>query len=267
MGADHQGHLGWCVDRADLTGTPSRGGCPWDIGGEERPLAQAPGGDNGKDGCDPGLFAVRRTAFPVWTRLLDVSVNPHQQGYVSQTPWPASGLGWGRAVSESMSPCGPHTCVCVCVCAASHLLSSRWESKSALISLFTQRSPPCRAGPEGGSVAWWVSTQAGLHHSPALSPTPGDNLAASQVWGKRAGDNESKMLSAAPGARSVLRPDRKLLSLLAVVVESWQREDKAPGEEAPLLPISANAETSNDQTQVPAAFPALPAQGAKRTRN
>ena len=77
-GADHQGHLGWCVDRADLIGTPSRGGYPWDIGREERPLVQAPGGDNRKEGCDPGLFAVKRTAFPVWTRLLDVSVNPHQ---------------------------------------------------------------------------------------------------------------------------------------------------------------------------------------------
>lgn len=214
--------LSWCADRADLIGTTSWGGCPWDIGGEERPLAQAPGGDNGKEGCDPGLFAVRRTAFPVWTRLLDVSVNPHQQGYVSQTPWPAWGLGggWRRAVSEFMSPCGPHICVCLCVCvrAPSHLLSSRRESQSELISLFAQRSPPCRAGPEGGSVAWWVSTQAGIHHSPALSPAPGDNQAASQVWEKRAGDNESKMLSTAPGARSALRPDRKLLSLLAVVV-------------------------------------------------
>ena len=86
--------------------------------------------------------------------------------------------GWGGG-GRCLSPC-PHVahtcvcvCVCVCVCAASHLLSSRWESKSELISLFTQRSPPCRAGPEGGSVAWWVSTQAGIHHSPALSPTPG----------------------------------------------------------------------------------------------
>ena len=114
---DTWAYSSWCADRADLTGTASWGGCPWDIGGEERPSAQAPGADNGKEGCDPGLFAVRRTAFPVWTRLLAVSVNPHQQGYVSQTPWPAWGLGEGGG-GRCLSSCPrvAHTLVCVSVC-------------------------------------------------------------------------------------------------------------------------------------------------------
>ena len=114
---DTWAYSSWCADRADLTGTASWGGCPWDIGGEERPSAQAPGADNGKEGCDPGLFAVRRTAFPVWTRLLAVSVNPHQQGYVSQTPWPAWGLGEGGG-GRYLSSCPrvAHTLVCVSVC-------------------------------------------------------------------------------------------------------------------------------------------------------
>ena len=48
------------------------------------------------------------------------------------------------------------------------------------------------------------------------------------MWEKKAGDNASKMLSTAPGTRSALRPDRKLLLLLAVVVQSWQLRRSAP---------------------------------------
>lgn len=68
--------------------------------------------------------------------------------------------------------------------------------------------------------------------------------------------------------------------LLAAVVWSWQQTDRALREEAPptgtgpgtssqrapLLSASASAETSNDQAPGPPAFPALPAQGGKRTR-
>lgn len=124
----------------------------------------------------------------------------------------------------------------------------------------------------------------GNHHSPAghlgqaprlgvMRPTP-----PPRVVEIRAGDNASKMLSAAPG--TVRAPtDRKLLSLLAVVVWSWQQRRPAPREEAPptgtglrpqvsgpFPPASANTETSNDQDPGPAAFPALLAQGGKKTR-
>lgn len=91
--------------------------------------------------------------------------------------------------------------------------------------------------------------------------------------GRRAGDNASKMLSTAPGTARA--QDQKLLTLLAVVVWSWQQRGPAPREEAPptgtglrpqagdgswggespLLPISANSETSNDQDAVPGGIP------------